>query len=107
MATLLQSAAYANDPDLVPPLMAAMARAAVDVAAEADSTDGHDNRFGLAVQVLNNTAGLVPAFAWATSTNATVVDNHAVHGIGAEVLTDLQFVVNSVWNAIAGADVPS
>lgn len=102
LSTALDKAAVvAQDPDLAAPLAAAIERAAIDIMAEAATVDGHALRTNLAISALQNPMSLVPRFAWAVSTNVQVVDQWVGEQRAAAV-DSLQFVVNGVWNAMAG-----
>lgn len=101
MSALIDAAAYARDPALVDPLTAAVVQAAMAISYEDPTTDGHEQRKRLATQVLANPAGAFAVFAWATSTNGTVVGKW-VGGDTDGALGDLGFVLGSVWDAVAG-----
>lgn len=109
LSTDLDRAAYfAQDPDLIQPLSAAIERSAIDVMAEAGDTPGHALRTNLAIQVLQNPVAAAPQFAWAVSTNPQIAQQWTSEQ-RSEAIASLQFVVDSVWDAIAGvvAQVPA
>lgn len=82
----------------------AMTVAAVNVYAEASSTTGHQARSVLAAKVIQGGFGSYGAAALATLTNATLAseatNSPPDFGISDG---DLQFTVNSLWNALANA----
>lgn len=100
-----KAAAFAQDPDVSAPLAAALERAAIAVMTEAGNVEGHALRTNLAIQVLQNPKGFWERFAWAVSTNTEVVGNWASEDRAAAV-NSFQFVVDSVWNAMAGVIEP-
>ena len=76
---------------------AAIAKAAVAVAAEAPSqTERSRLRRALAVKVLENPEEYAVRFALAVATNAQITK--------ASPDNDIEFTVNSMWDAVAGAD---
>jgi hypothetical protein len=99
MASLADAAALAEHSGFRSRVRVAALRAAVAVASEASSGDaGTDGiRATLATNVLNDPEGYTPRFAWAVVTNPTVADAGLSASDG-----DLEFVVASVWNALAG-----
>lgn len=101
MGVLTDAATYANDPDLLPPLTAAIVAAAVAISSESNDTPGHVQRVQLATQVLNSPAAMSTVFAWATSINGTVVGKW-VSGDHDGALGDIPFVLGTVWDAVAG-----
>ncbi len=82
----------------------AMTVAAVNVYAETSSTTGHGARAVLASRVIGGGYGDYPAAALVTLTNATLASEATTippdFGIPDG---DLQFAVNSLWNALANA----
>lgn len=102
MSELSDAATFATDPDLQPVLAAAMARSAVEIYNEDPDTEGHDARKRMASAVLANPPGLVATFAWALSTNATVVGKW-INGDQTGAEGDFAFVLGSIWDAVAGA----
>lgn len=106
MATLTDSANFADNTDIRLPMMAGIVAAAVNIMAEDGSTAYHDQRVSLAIQAIRNPNSVVDAFCWAVSTNATVVDEWTSDNrTGA--ISDFAFTISSVWNAVAGAAAPS
>lgn len=80
---------------------AAVVKAAVDVAAEAaDPSERSRLRRALSARVLENREGIDYAsrFALAVAVNP-VITKQSVDG-------DIQFTVNSIWDAMAGAEPP-
>lgn len=104
MATLSDSARFARDPLVRPPLTAAITAAAVQIMAEDPATANHQGRIQLATRVLNGPDGAVESFLWAVSSNATVVDKWMTNQLDSAI-GDFAFVVSSVWNAVAGIGV--
>ena len=83
----------------------AMESAAVSVYNEASSTTGHTARVGLATSIIQGNYGILAAAALGVLTNATIAAEATLatapdFGIPD---TDLQFAVNSLWNALANA----
>lgn len=100
MATALADIAYlAGYPDFVSRCEAAMVYAAVAIGNETDTGTEYERlRRALATNVLQGRLRFVDAFAWAVAANPSVT-LAATDG-------DIQFSVNSVWDAIAGAGTP-
>ncbi len=98
---LSDAAAYAQDGALVGPLTAAIERAAIAIVNEDPNTDGHELRKTLARAIVQDPARYVTTFAWATSTNSTVVGKWSAGDIDG-ALGDLDYVIATVWNAVAG-----
>jgi hypothetical protein len=89
--------ALATDATFSQRVQVAMMTAAVQVSAEALGADEtvYDKRQQLAVRVLQSGgASTLQWFIWAVITNAVVTD--------ASTDSDLQFTVDSVWDAVAG-----
>lgn len=99
MALLIEAAALAKHELFRDRVTVAMLKAAVAVAAEAASGDARtdDLRGNLATNVLNDPLGHTGRFAWAVVTNPSVADQGLNTPDG-----DIEFVVASVWNHIAG-----
>lgn len=72
----------------------AMIKAAIAIQAESGATDNHANRSTYARQVLNDTNRYGPLFAQGVVTNPSITD--------ASSDSDIEFTVNSIWNAYAG-----
>jgi hypothetical protein len=102
MSTLTQAAAFATDDAARLPLAAAMVQAAVAIMYEDGATTHHYARVSLAAQVIQHPMAYVEAFAWALSTNATVVDKWTAEDFDGAI-GDFPYVVSTVWNAVAGA----
>lgn len=100
MATLTDSATFATDGAARLPVIAAYVQAAVLIAFEDASTEHHEERVALAYEVLANPTGLSDQFAWAMSTNATVVDEW-VAGNPEQAVSDMSFVITTIWDAVA------
>lgn len=82
----------------------AMAVAAVNVYAEASSTTGHQSRAILAADVISGRHGDYAAVALVTLTNATLASEATTTPPDFGIPDgDLQFTVNSLWNALANA----
>lgn len=99
MASYLDRAALAKHEGFRDRVMVAMIVTAVNVAAEGASSDQRKDslRAALATNALNDPAGYIDRFAWATVSNATVADA----GINAPD-GDLEYVMASLWDALAG-----
>lgn len=106
MATLQDCANFAQDPSLQGPLLAAIASAAVQIMSEAGTTQFHDQRVALATTALRSPMSVVDSFAWAVSTNTTIVDEWEQNN-RTQAYSDIPFGVSSVWNAVAGAATPT
>lgn len=102
MATLADAAAFARDDEVHDPLTAAVVAAAIAIMYEDGATPHHGERTALATQVLRNPSSITDAFAWALSTNTTVVDKWN-NGDHAGAISDFPYVISTVWDAIAGA----
>jgi hypothetical protein len=101
MTAGLSAVAYlAGYPDFVNRVEAAMISAAVSIGNENThpGTEYERLRQGLATNVLNYRARFVDAFTWPVAANP-VITVDSPDG-------DIQFSVNSVWDAVAGAGVP-
>lgn len=102
MSTPLEDAAsFARDMRAVNVLAAAIERAAVAIMAEAATTTYHLERVGMARDAIQDPTQFVQRFAWAVSTNEQVVTKWA-SGDESGAIADFQFVINSLWNAVAG-----
>jgi hypothetical protein len=102
--TLEDAAAFATDPEVKGPLTASIETAAVSISNEDPLTARHNERAALAYQVLKNPQFMVEQFAWAVSTNATVVAKWT-SGDKEGAINDFGFVVATVWDALAGPTV--
>lgn len=81
-------------------VQAAMVKAAVAVGAEQDDgTPRGQMRRSLSVRVLEASDAWAPRFAWGVATNAVI--NHD------SPANDVEFTVNSLWDAFAGAAPPA
>jgi hypothetical protein len=81
-------------------IQAAIAKAAVAVAAEAPQEGERPRlRRALSAKVLENSEEYAPRFALAVATNAVITQGSSD--------SDIEFTVNSMWDAIAGAEPPS
>lgn len=82
----------------------AMTVAAVNVYAELSSTTGHQARGTLAGKVIQGGYGDYAAAALVTLTNATLASEATTNPPDFGIPDgDLQFAVNSLWNALANA----
>ncbi len=81
----------------------ALCSAAVSVYNELSSTTGHAQRVAFATGIIQGNYNLAPA-AMAVLTNTTIASEAtmATPGFGIPD-TDIQFAINSVWNALANA----
>lgn len=87
----------AEHPRFLRTVTPAMVKAAVAVGAEVnDQTQRGLARHALSVNVLRNPGAWAPSFAWAVAANP-VITLDSSDG-------DVEFTVNSVWDAVAGAD---
>ncbi len=103
MPTVLEeAAALASDNRLRGPLTAALVRCAIGVIEEDPETEDHGPRLTLAYQVLRNPQDYVDRFAWAVSSNPTLVGKWGDEDFEG-AFNDLQYVVNTVWPAVSGA----
>ena len=80
-----------------------MKKAAIDVMAESSGTASHTERVAYANNILGGSAS-VPAYALSVVTNSTItasadISNNPDFGISD---SDLDFTVNSMYNAMAG-----
>jgi hypothetical protein len=90
--------AVRNDMDLAGRVEYALMVAAVNIMAEVNTTPSHATRVIYATKVLTGTASIRSAVL-AVLTNATI----AADATSASILdSDIQFAVNSVFNALAG-----
>ena len=101
MATLIDAATFALDPDALGPIIAATERAAIAVLYEAPNTAGHENRAALAREFVANPPVIAQRMLWAVSTNDTTVGLW-IAGDHDGAIDTFQFVVNSMWDALAG-----
>lgn len=96
-ATLEEITDLAQHPTFLRAVTPAMVKAAVAVGAElADQTQRSLARHALSVNVLGNPHAWAPSFAWAVAANPVITLESSDN--------DVEFTVNSVWDAIAGAD---
>lgn len=103
MSTVLEDAAkLATDQTLFGPLTAAIVRYAMEVIDEDPETEDHGQRLVLAYQVLHSPEQYVSRFAWAVSTNPTIVAKWGDDDFEG-AFNDLQYVVNTIWSPVAGA----
>lgn len=102
-ATFSDLGAIARDVNFTSRVNYAMTVAAVNVYAEAGSTNGHPARSAFAVRVLNGQFNI--AFVClAVLTNATIAGEAVLATTPGFAIPDgdIQFSVNSLWNALAG-----
>jgi hypothetical protein len=98
-ATLEGIYSLANISSFKERVYAAVVKAAVDVAAEAaDASERSRLRRALSARILENREGTDYAtrFAVAVATNSVITQSSSDN--------DIQFTVNSVWDAMAGAE---
>lgn len=101
-ATLVEIYLLANMSSFKERVYAAAVKAAVDVAAEApDVSERSRLRRALSARILENREGIdYPSlFAVAVAANPVITQ--------ASSDNDIQFTVNSVWDAMAGAEPPA
>ncbi len=91
--TFLEQADLAIEPNFLRRIRQASIGAAVNIQAELDTVTHHAERIQLARLVLNGTPDVIPRIALAVTTNVAVTPQ-ASDG-------DLQFTVNSLWDAFA------
>lgn len=103
MATHIEAADFARDAAIRAPLTAAITAAAIQISTEDPDTPLHEVRVELAHRVLVHPASMVDQFAWALSTNATVVDKWAAGNLEGAV-GDFAYVIATVWDALAEAN---
>jgi len=94
----IDQAALAADATFRSRVRMAVVTAAIQIAAEAKAsqdTTVYDKRQQLVAEVLpNGGTDLLEAFSWAVAQNAAIT--------ASSLDSDVQFQVNSVWNALAG-----
>ena len=98
-ATLSETADLVSWPPFKRKVSAAMITAAVAIGNEAVSsppTEAQRRRHALSANVLRDPGQWADNFAWAVAANVAV--NHASND------GDIQFTVNSVWDAVAGVE---
>ena len=93
--TLTEQYAAANNPTFANRIGQAMCKAAVAVQAEAVNTVNHTNRANFAMLVLRDPERYQPAYARAIVTNAGITSTAASDN-------DIEFTVNSMWDAFSG-----
>lgn len=102
--SLQDAADMAQDGRLRGPVQAGIITAALNIINEDPNVEDHWHRHVLAQRVLREPHAYVDRFMWAVSTNSTVrgkwVDDDIDGALG-----DLQFVIDSVWDAFA--DIPT
>lgn len=93
---LADQAQLASFPPFRDRVLIATVQAAKDVASEAPSGDQRtdDLRSSLATNVLSDPEGYATRFSWAVAANPAITF--------ASTDSDIQFTVNSVWDAVAG-----
>lgn len=99
--SLLTQYRASQDTDLRQRIAVALAAAAVDVMAEDDATEGHAARKAWALTVLPDAHGAAVRYAPAVMTNPSLAAQSADPSKISD--SDLQFTVNSLVNALAGA----
>lgn len=92
--TLASQSALAVDAAFIAKVTQAAITAAKDVMAEAANTNGHTKRTDMAIQVLRSASG------WGSLIAAGVASNPAISGASTD--NDIQFTVNSLWDAYSG-----
>lgn len=84
----------AHDSVFLQRIRVAMVTAATNIQAEDPGTTNHTNRSNYAKLVLNTPDGYMQAFSDAVVSNVAITS--------ASTDSDLQFTVNSLWNAMCG-----
>ncbi len=102
--SLQDAAEMAQDDRLRGPVQAAIITAALNIINEDPTVEDHQHRYYLAQRVLREPQGYVDRFCWAVSTNSTIRGKWSDDDIDG-ALGDLQYVVDSVWDAFA--DIPA
>ena len=101
-ATYSQLGTIAGQQDFQNRVGIAMNSAAVAVYYEASTVTGHAARAAYANKVLNGTYNLAAA-TLAVLVNSTIMAEATTTPPNSIADTDIQFQVNSIWNALAGA----
>lgn len=95
-AVLIDIADLADYPPFIRRVTAASVMAAVDVGSETyDGTQYRIMRRALATQVLKNAENWGSVFAWGVAANPAITADSPD--------SDIEFTVNSLWDALAGA----
>lgn len=98
-----QVPALAQDPVWMSRVTTAIVRAATDISAEVHSPevpyDTYRARASLAAQVLNGPTRYREPFSWAVASQPGITGPEATD-------SDIQFTVNSLWDAMAGVVEP-
>lgn len=104
MATYAQLGALATQNEFRSRVSYAMSSAAISVYAEAGTVAGHAQRALYATKVVNGTYDLSSA-CLAVLTNASIAAEALLTTNPGNAIpdADIQFAVNSIWNALAGA----
>lgn len=104
MANFSDLGKISNDNDFQSRVRYAMTVAAVNVYAESPATAGHAARSVFAVRVLSGSYNIMQA-CLAVLTNATIAGEAVAATTPAFAIPDgdIQFSVNSLWNAFSGA----
>ncbi len=92
--TFVQQATLAADTTFIARVTQAAVTAGKDIQAEVGSTPGHVKRTDYALQVLRSPQVFGPLFAQGVASNPAIS--------GASTDSDIQFTVNSLWDAYAG-----
>lgn len=104
MATVDQLVTISRDQGFIARVQYAMVTSAIAIYNEASNTPGHTARAAFAVRILSS--GSLPyGIVLAVLTNSTIAAeaNPATTPDFGILDTDIQFQVNSMWNALAGA----
>jgi len=91
--TFLEQASLAGEPNFLLRVRQASVAAAVQIQAEDPGATSHTARIAFAQLVLNGTPDVIPRVALAVVTNVSITPQSTD--------SDLQFTVNSLWNAFA------
>lgn len=104
MATFSQLATIASDSGFQSRVKYAMAVAALAIYNEALNTPGHSTRAKLAVNILSGTFNFTFCYLSVLTNSTIAAEANPSSGPDFSIPdSDIQFQVNSMWNAIAGA----
>jgi hypothetical protein len=101
MSTFADAATFANDPELVAPLTAAVVSTAVSIMNEDPTSPHHRLRANTAFELLRNPSFAGTQWNWAVSSNGTVVAKW-LGGDKDGAISDLAYVLSTIWNAMSG-----
>ena len=96
----IDKATLGNDPVWRARCQVASCIAAADVSSEETTTPGHDVRAAYATRVLNQSATMSGPIAMAVAAAPAITGSDATD-------QDIQFTINSLWDALAGNNLAS